>query len=76
MKPDEIRNLLRATPFRPFKIFMVSEKMFSIPHPEFALLTPPGRTLVIYNNEDEALELLDVALIARAEVPSGTPARS
>lgn len=39
-----------------------------MPHHDFAWLTPKGRTLVVAVNDKEAVDLLDVALIARLEV--------
>lgn len=47
---------------------MASEKFFIIPHPDFALLTPKGRTLVVSHVDNEAVDLLDVALIAGVEI--------
>ena len=68
MHGDEIRQLLNASPFRPFTIYLAGEKSFAVPHQGFAWLTPSGRTLVVALSEKEAVDLLDVALIARVEV--------
>jgi hypothetical protein len=73
MHADEIRKLLHEEPFRPFTIFLAGEKSFMIPHPDFALLTPKGRTLVVSHNDKEAVDLLDVSLIARIEVQEPSP---
>ena len=76
MHADEIRILLKATPFKPFTVYMPSEKSFLVPHPEFALLTQTGRTLVISYSDKEAVEILDVPLIARVEVQQTSAAGS
>ena len=68
MHAVEIRQLLHASPFRPFTVYLASEKSFVVPHEDFALLTPKGRTLIVSQSEKEAVDLLDVALIARVEV--------
>ena len=68
MSTDELRSLLRATPFRPFTVYLPSDKAFSVRHPEFAVLTPPGRTLIVLHGEDNGFDLLDVPLITRVEV--------
>lgn len=68
MHADAIKQLLHASPFRPFTIYLASEKSFVVPHQDFAWLTPKGRTLVVALNDKEAVDLLDVALIARVEV--------
>ena len=76
MHADELKQLLHASPFRPFTVFLASEKSFAVPHQDFALLTPKGRTLVVSHSEKEAVDLLDVALIARVEVQEKTPSDS
>jgi hypothetical protein len=73
MHADEIRQLLHASPFRPFTVYLASEKSFVIPHQDFAWLTPKGRTLVVSVADKEAVDLLDVALIARVEVQEQSP---
>lgn len=65
---DELRQLLHASPFRPFTVYLASEKAFPIRHADFAALTPKGRTLIVMHADDEAFEILDVPLIARVEV--------
>ena len=55
---------------------MANDRAYSIPRPDFALLTPRGRTLVISRTEDEAVTILDVPLIARVEVDRDTGASS
>ena len=58
MHADEIRQLLHASPFRPFTIYLASEKAFPVPHEDFAMLTPRGRTLVVSHSEKDAVDLL------------------
>ena len=72
MHADAIKQLLHASPFRPFTVYLASEKSFAVPHQDFALLTPKGRTLVVSQIDKEAVDLLDVALIARVEVQEKT----
>jgi hypothetical protein len=76
MTTEELKQLLRASPFRPFTAYLASEKAFTVRHPDFAVLTPKGRTLILLHTEDEAVDLLDVPLIARVEVhdPNKAPA--
>jgi len=68
MTTDELKQLLQGSPFRPFTVYLSSEKAFSIQHPEFAVLTPKGRTLIVLHAGDEAFDLIDVPLIERVEV--------
>ena len=68
MSADDLRSLLRATPFRPFTVYLPSDKSFSVQHPEFAALTPPGRTLIVFHAGDNGFDLLEVPLITRVEL--------
>ena len=76
MHADVLRQLLHASPFRPFTVSLASEKSFAVPHQDFALLTPKGRTFVVSHSEKEAVDLLDVTLIARVEVQEKTASSS
>jgi len=68
MTGDQIQELLHATPFVPFKIYVAEQKVIEIPHPDFALLTHSKRILVVNNERGTAFQLIDVALISRIEV--------
>jgi hypothetical protein len=68
MNAAELKQLLHATPFRPFTVYLASEKAFAVPHTDFAALSPTGRTLIVFRKDDDACDLLDVPLIARLEV--------
>jgi len=67
MTTDELRQMLRGAAFRPFTVY-AEGKAFFVPDPEFAMLTPRGGTLIVMHKDDDALDLLDVGLIARAEI--------
>ena len=68
MKANELRQLLRASPFHPVTICMGSNKTYAIPHLEFAALAPNGDTLVVFLPNGEGLDVLDVPMIERVEV--------
>lgn len=74
MNADELRRLLKASAFRPFTVHL-QDQAFRISHPEFAAQSPLGDTLVIFHENDGAFEILDVALIAHAEVHEPNPPR-
>jgi len=74
MTTAELRPLLRGAAFRPFTVY-AEGKAFTIRHPEFAVLTGRGRTLIVLHKNDDAFDLLDVDLIARAEVHERVGAR-
>ena len=68
MRADELKKLLHAVPFKPFTVYMASEKAFEVPHHDFALLTPSGRTLIVASNESAGVDMLDVPLISRFQL--------
>jgi len=76
MVAEELRELLRAGPFRPFTVYLPNDRSFSVRHPDFAVLTPRGRTLIVLHDGDEAFDILDVPLIARVEVHEPTASSS
>jgi hypothetical protein len=39
MQPEQIRDHLRAAPFRPFRVFLSDGSFHDVPHPDFAWLT-------------------------------------
>ena len=39
MRPEELRALLRRTPFVPIRIFLSDGQTYDVKHPEMALLT-------------------------------------
>jgi len=65
---NELRQLLHASPFRPFTVYSNGGIGFRIKHPDFASLSPHGATLIIYHSDDAAFDILDVPLITRVEV--------
>lgn len=67
MHREELRNLMRAQPFRPFTIHLPEGRQVQVVHHDFALLSPDGRTLLAYG-PDNSLNMIDVMLIASIEV--------
>src|SRR2546423_13073478 len=64
MTAEAIRTELRA--HRPFRVRTADGKLVSVPHADFATLSPSGRTLIIFK-EDDSYEVLDVLLISAIE---------
>jgi hypothetical protein len=65
---NQIRELLHAAPFVPFKVYVaVEEKAYEIPHPDFAALTHNGRVLIVALTAREAAHLISVPLITKIE---------
>ena len=62
MSPDRIREKIHATPFVPFSVEMLGGKRVCVRAREFVILSPAGRTLIVFDNS-ERVEMLDVSQI-------------
>lgn len=76
MRLEEIRSVLRARPFRPFTMYTPDGGAIPVWHGDFALLSPDGRTMTVYQR-DSSFNIVDVMLITRfAFDPSPEPAEN
>ena len=66
MTKDAVYNTLHAQPFKPFSLRLTGGKLVPVPHPDFAVLSPGGRTAVIMS-EGESFAILDLALVTAIE---------
>jgi hypothetical protein len=64
MTAEAIRTELQAG--RPFRLRTADGKIVAVSHSEFAILSPTGRTLIVFNTDD-TYEVLDVLLISALE---------
>jgi hypothetical protein len=67
MHREQLRELMRGRPFRPFTIHLPERRLVEVVQHDFALLSPDGRTLVAYG-PDQSFNIIDVMLIASIEV--------
>lgn len=74
MTTDQIRNALRAQPFRPFRLHLADGRSFEIRHAEFMALSPGGRIVIVFAQAD-ACEIIDLLLVTSLEIleSAGTP---
>ncbi len=62
MTADEIREVHRARPFRPFTLCVVDGREYEVRHPELMIVTPRGRTVVVAS-PDEKVDIIDTLMI-------------
>ena len=74
MAPDQLRKALDTLPFKPMTIETGSGKKVLLEYPDYARLSPAGRTLVVFNTEDDAAEIIDVFLITSLSMQGGSEA--
>ena len=70
MTADQLRNAIRAEPFRPFTIHAADQKPVYVKHPRRIFVTQGGRTAYVATG-GENVEIIDVPLVTRL-----TPGRS
>ena len=71
MTVEQLRNLHRAQPFRPFTIRMGDGRAFLVRRPDFISHSPSGRTVVVHQ-DDESFSVLDLLLVTELEVHAPT----
>jgi hypothetical protein len=67
MTSDRIKELYAAKPFRPFTLHLADGASSRVISPEFMMLTPGGRTIVV-SSEDGAVEIIDLLLVTKVSV--------
>jgi hypothetical protein len=64
---NQIREVVRAQPFRPFIIHLANGRTFDVPHPEFVAVAR-GREL-LFIADDDGIHQFDMRLVAEIETP-------
>ena len=72
MTAQEFRSVFDALPFRPFKVYLADGRKVAVRHQDYALLSPTGRTLIVYQ-DDESFQILDLVLATGVEVNGRRP---
>lgn len=74
MNVDQLWNVLKAEPFRPFVIHLTNGRAFRVKHPELVSPSQTGRTLIIWGS-GESFDVVDGLHVADIEVPNGKSSR-
>lgn len=67
MTISEFRNMLSAQPFRPFAVHLADGRSIPVKHREFALPSPSGRTVIVYQ-PDDSFDIIDMLLVTSLTV--------
>jgi hypothetical protein len=67
MTIDQLKNTLQARPFGPFNIHMGDGRIFHVPHREFLVHSPGGRTVIVFDSGD-GFSILDLLLVTELEI--------
>jgi hypothetical protein len=67
---EQLIQMQRAQPFRPYRIHMADGRHPDVEHPDFVARSPSGRTIVVYQ-QDESFEIVDLLLVSSLQVLNG-----
>jgi len=72
MTIEQLRNVHKAKPFRPFTIHMADGRWLHVPHSEFLSHSATGRTIIVHH-PDETFSIVDLLLVNEFEVKPRYP---
>ncbi len=67
MTTEQFRAMLHQQPFRPFTIRMADGRSFDVVHRDFVAMSPTGRTVFVYL-DNENFSVLDLLLMSELQV--------
>ncbi len=69
MKREDVKNVMKAEPFKPFVLRMVSGREYRVGHPENVMVPADtgARTIAVYEPTTGATSLLELALVEAIE---------
>lgn len=77
MTIEQLRQLWKAEPFRPFVIHLANGKEIAVQHPEFLMPLRGGRTVLVASpTEEDAYDIIDVMLVTNLEVKPAPGSRN
>lgn len=75
MTVEQLRQMHRAQPFRPFHLHLADGRTLKVEHPEALLQSSSGRTIVVAR-PDDVIEVIDLLLVVSLELKgNGAPRR-
>ena len=72
VRAENLREIIRAAPFRPFWLCLANGSRVFVPHPEW-IFHPPGTRTAIVMGPDESVRIIDVALVLELELAPPAP---
>ena len=73
MISNDLRLLLRASPFRPFRLNLADGRHIDVPHPEFVLVMHKEPS-AIFEREDGTAEWINLLIVVSVETLSDSRA--
>ncbi len=74
MTIEQVKKLYNAQPFQPFVIHLADGREVNVPHRDFIMVVPTGRTLVV-TCPDGTVDIIDLLLVTDIELATGRNGR-
>ena len=74
MTIDELRKIVHAVPFQPFRLHLADGRAVQVPHPDFIAIGGQGRTVIVTSQDETLWNLVDLVLVTDIEVQGSAPA--
>lgn len=74
MTIDQLREVHKAEPFRPFVLQLADGTRVNVPHPEFLAYGRRGRTVAVAT-PDGVMKIVGLLLVTAIEIKNGSPRR-
>jgi hypothetical protein len=75
MTVEQLKQVWKADPFRPFIIHLADGRNIAVNHRDFLASSPSGRTIIVYQ-PDDSFNVIDLLLVTDLEVSNGKSRRS
>jgi hypothetical protein len=75
MTIERMQEALGTQPFRPFSIHLADGRRVPVLHREFAMSSPTGRTVVVFQPDDR-MNIIDLLLVTDLEYEADSGKRS
>ena len=72
MTTIQIKELIGAKPFKPFRIHVADGEVLNVSHPELMWITPGGRTVFVARGpkEEDGVAIIDLLLVTQLTMES------
>jgi len=67
VRSEDLQEVIRAAPFRPFMLVLADGRRIAVPRPESIMLPRETCTAVVMD-ADERIQIVDVALVTAIEM--------
>lgn len=70
MTVEQLKQMWKSEPFRPFVLHLADGRGISVVHRDFLMPSPSGRTVIVYQ-PDDSFNVIDLLLVTDLEVSNG-----